>query len=215
VLGASPLGPLRWPAVRRLIVIVLLVIASVAACSTSGRELPAPKFTTVPSTQAQTVANQSQGAGNFALSSPDFTPGRALPASAGEISGNTSPALQWRSVPSNATVLAIVATNAAKTATYWIVTGIAPREATVPAGATPPNAVVLANSRGQSRWTGPSAGSGEKVQVVFTLYAFDHAIAVPTGSGSAKDLEVINASSFTKATLSGWFLGPGAAIDGG
>ena len=212
---ADPLRPLRWPAVRRLVVMVSLVAAVATACSTTGRELPEPKFTTVPPTQAATPANQSQGAGNFALTSPDFTPGRALPATVGELTGNVSPALQWRSVPANAVELAVVATNAAKNAIYWIVTGIAPKEGTVAAGATPPNAVVLPNSRGLSRWTGPTAGSGEKVQVVFTLHAFDHHIALPSGSGSAKDLDVINASSFTRATVAGWFLGPGAAIDGG
>ena len=200
---------------RRLVFVVSLVLVAASACGTTGRELPAPTFTTLPPVTTAAPAIRSEGVGSFSLTSPDFTPGRALPATAGEITGNTSPALQWRAVPTNAVELALVATDASKASIYWIVTGIPPKDATVAAGASPAGATVLPNSRGQARWTGPTAGSNVKVQVVFTIYAFDHDVAVPTGSGAAKDLEVINASGFTRATVSGWFLGPGAALDGG
>jgi hypothetical protein len=197
--------------VRRALALVALCAA---ACSTTGRELDPPATRPTPNLGSVAAANLSEGAGGFSITSPAFAAGGALPPDAGEVAGNVSPALQWRNVPAGAAELALVATDAATGDIRWLVLGITAQSAAIPAGTTPPGGRVLPNSRGQSGWHGPAAAPGAKSQVVFTLYALPVAFTPPLGADARRVVDLVAAASATRATVSGWFLGDGATLQG-
>jgi phosphatidylethanolamine-binding protein (PEBP) family uncharacterized protein len=198
-------------AVRGLL--ALLVVLAVG-CSTTGRELHPPRVTAPPQLGTVAPANRSEGTGGFALTSPDFTAGGALPADAGETSGNRSPGLAWHNVPPSTAALALVVTEPATGAIHWSLVGIAPSDGAVATGAVPPGATELATTQGTTAWLGPRADPRARTQLVFTLYALAARFEPPAGADPARVRDLIIAASSTRATISGWFLGDGATLDG-
>jgi phosphatidylethanolamine-binding protein (PEBP) family uncharacterized protein len=202
----------------------LLVVACMvaAACSTTGRELPEPSMTTLPAgfaagstTSAGTPATPIEGLGGFALSSPSFVPGGALPADAGADSGNRSPALEWTLTPESAAELALVVTDETGEVIYWLVTGLVTTDLVVAAGTPPADGVEHASTAGPLGWSGPVAPAEGSAQVVFALYALNDPIVATEGESSHALRERVIAASFATATVRATFGGIGATIQPG
>ena len=156
-----------------LIAHCLVLVVTLAACSTSGRELKTPGPTRPPS------AVQSLGTMDFSL--PDATETGELAEIHGAEFGNLAPAISWGRVPDKAKFLILVADipradfGTDDNSVLWLVTNIVPTSEGIGEDEPPDGDVYIA-------WDGPTSQPGEEVKVRFRLYAVTKALEDPSES---------------------------------
>jgi phosphatidylethanolamine-binding protein (PEBP) family uncharacterized protein len=187
---------------RRLGVMGLVVLAFLGACARDdGRTMTAPPpgvTTPPPTTSAQ--AGTASSVPTFALSSPSFTNGAALPVDVTCDGAGQPPTLTWTAAPAGSVELAIVLTDADETDTArWIVAGLPPQPFTLASGALPVGAVDLG-------YDPPCPPPGDATHVyVFTLYALSSPLAIGPDVAPAEALAEINASPAQASQLTGFY----------
>jgi Raf kinase inhibitor-like YbhB/YbcL family protein len=186
--------------------VVLLAVAAilVAGCASSGSGSASPTgaalaSSTVASPTSLPTANSSGGisvsqspsSGQFAVSSPAFADGAAIPTRFTCDSEGISPEVDWSGAPAATQALALTVIDPdAGGFVHWLAYDIPPAAAgslaeNVGTGASaPPQG---ANGRGQAGYTGPCPPSGTH-HYVFTLYALDRTLGL-TGTPSRADIE--------------------------
>jgi len=161
--------PGRWAFLAHCLVLVV----TLAACSTSGREMKTPGPTRPPS------AVQSAGTMDFSM--PDATATGGLAENHGTAFGNVAPPISWGRVPDKAKFLILVADipradfGTEDASVLWLVANIAPTSEGI-AEDQPPDGDVYID------WNGPSTERGEQTKVRFRLYAVTKALEDPTES---------------------------------
>jgi phosphatidylethanolamine-binding protein (PEBP) family uncharacterized protein len=208
---------------RSLLLACLVVTAGLvaAACSTSGRDLRETDATIPPSMDATTTtvvatgATPVEGLNGFALSSPDFTAGGALPQTVGANNGNRSPALSWTGTPESAAELALVVTDETGGIIYWFVTGITTTDLAIEAGSVPEGGVEQATTAGPRGWSGPITAPGATAELVFALYALENPLIAAEGDTAHALRERMIADSFATASLRGTFTAGGTGTTAG
>ncbi|MFN8040674.1 MAG: hypothetical protein U0Q07_15780 [Acidimicrobiales bacterium] len=136
-------------------------VATSTACGSSGRTMatPIPGATAPPRATSSTVASTTTSP-LFTLSSPAWTSGGRLPASA-VCPGGTSPPLTWSNVPPGTAELALVLRELdGDRSVRWLVTGIAPSATSSPAGGVPAGATVRPNATGAADYAAPCPTEG-------------------------------------------------------
>lgn len=172
---------------RRLVLPLLLVLA-VAASSCGGDS--AADSTTTP--------------GGFTLSSPAFGEGELLPDESAFGDENESPPLRWSGVPDGTEELALVVVDPdASNFIHWVVAGIDPSIDRIDAGRVPPGAVEVANSFGESGWSGPAPPAGSRHTHLFTLYALPEPSGVQADVSGQEAVDLLAEKATATAELRG------------
>jgi Raf kinase inhibitor-like YbhB/YbcL family protein len=189
---------------RTTVVWLALATILVAACasagsgqtSPTGTALVSPTFfspTSLPSASSNggTTVSQTPSSGRFAVSSPAFADGAAIPTRFACDGEGISPEVDWSGAPAATQALALTVIDPdAGGFVHWLAYDIPAAstgslaENVGTAGGTPPQG---ANGRGQAGYTGPCPPSGTH-HYVFTLYALDRTLGL-TGTPSRADLE--------------------------
>ena len=111
----------------------------------------------------------------FAVSSPDFAPGRPIPPKFGYHQQNISPALRIENIPTNAKSLVLIMDDPDSPSglwTHWLVWNLPANTTAIAQGKLPPDAREGKNSFGHFRYDGPAPPSGTH-RYFFRLYALD------------------------------------------
>jgi Raf kinase inhibitor-like YbhB/YbcL family protein len=135
--------------------------------------------------------SQSPSSARFALSSPAFADGAAIPTRFSCDGEGISPEVDWSGAPAATQALALTVIDPdASGFVHWLVydipaasAGSLPENLGTGAGAPPQGA----NGRGKAGYTGPCPPSGTH-HYVFTLYALDRALGL-TGTPSRAAIE--------------------------
>jgi Raf kinase inhibitor-like YbhB/YbcL family protein/uncharacterized protein (TIGR00297 family) len=122
------------------------------------------------------------------LSSPSFEYGQPIPAKFTCQGGNSSPALNWSGVPSDAQSLALIMDDPDApmgTYTHWVVYNLRPDAADLPeglpAGALSGGGIQGINSSRTNGYFGPCPPPGKAHRYFIKLYALDLEPSLPTG----------------------------------
>lgn len=179
-----------------VLLLVLLVVGTAAACGTTGRTLsdPEPGATAPPrssSTSSSSSPTTKDAIAAFALTTDAWSPGGALPRRLTCDGEGVSPPLTIGGVPEGAVELALVVTGDATT-TEWVVAGIDPATTAFAEGQVPAGAVVAADDDGQVGWTGacPDQGQGS-VLYELALYALTSPSGVTEGMPADEAVDLI------------------------
>lgn len=212
--GALPRGPLRpltcAPMRRHLLPtgLLCLVLLGASACGSSGRDLRPPAENAVSpkrSTSSTASIAASPALTPLTLTSPAFTSGQALPA---ELTcTGPSPALTWTGVPAATAELVLIVTDTSEDGyVHWLVTGIAPANASIAVGEVPPGGTELVNSSGRTGWLAPCPPAGVAHTYDFILLALPQPSAVAPGTEAKAAVTQLmplagGGTSILKATL--------------
>jgi phosphatidylethanolamine-binding protein (PEBP) family uncharacterized protein len=144
----------------------------------------------------------TEGPGGLQITSPDFSPGAAMPRRSG-CRGNVSPALEWTTSPRRTTELALVVQDLdADGAAQWVVTGLSPDRAGIGQGGSPRGATMRMNSFGDEAWTSPCPMDGFAHRIVFTLYTLDRELPV-TSADVTSVVSAIQTTAYGQASVLG------------
>jgi len=187
---------------------IMLVVAAVAGCGSSGRELrePPPGQTAPPRKQAAagtvstTTPNQLDV---FGLATTAWAPGGAIPQRYSCDGDDVSPPLALFSAPVGAVELALVVTDLDNGFIHWIVVGIPPLTTSLEEGELPAAALEVTNSSGAPQWVGPCPPSGEDHTYEFALYALATSPAVAEGEDAESAVAAITADPLEIGTITG------------
>ncbi|MGH9120099.1 MAG: YbhB/YbcL family Raf kinase inhibitor-like protein [Acidimicrobiales bacterium] len=187
------------------IVVLLVGVAAGAGCARDdGRTLrpPPPGATTPPPTggeQAGTVGSVGSTP-TFALTSPAFANGAALPVEFTCDGAGAPPPVEWSDPPSLAVELALVVTDTDEDdSVRWIVAGLPPVATQLDTNALPSGAVDLG-------YEPPCPNPGTEAHVyVFTLYALPSPLGLEAGATSADAIARIESSPAQAAQLTAFY----------
>ncbi len=144
---------------------------------------------------------------SFALTSPDFADGGAIPRSSTCDGADRSPALAWSGAPPGTHAFALIVEDPdAGNFVHWVVISVPATESGLAGGLLPTDARVPQgpNSFGRMGYGGPCPPSGTH-HYVFALYALSVAPSV-SGRGSAADLRhAISGTVLGEAKLTGTY----------
>jgi hypothetical protein len=104
--------------------------------------------------------SSSAPAGHIAVRSPAFADGQTIPAAYTCTGKNISPPLSWSGVPGGARSLRLVVDDLTAHFVHWRVSGLAPRDGEVAAGAAPAGGRQGKNSFGKAGYGGPCPPKG-------------------------------------------------------
>lgn len=190
-----------------LAVCALAVGLTAAACGSSGRELAeVPEGVTAPPRSTSSTAAPTVVPVALTLTTDGWSPGGTVPVAHGCDDAGTSPALRWAGVPLGTTELALVVTDPdAEGFVHWIVTGLAPLDGAVAAGAVPEGGTELTNSGGGTSWFPLCPPPGEVHTYTFTLLAYGAAPTIPPGGGPVDVVATLEAQASTRSVVTGTF----------
>jgi phosphatidylethanolamine-binding protein (PEBP) family uncharacterized protein len=177
-----------------------LVLATVSACASTGRELPAPKITRAPTSSALTAATALQS-GSLTLASPVVAVGGVIPTAYLSSAAAGPPPLQWSTPPAATAELAVTIEDDATGTAYWIVTGIPRGTVSIDAvGALPAGSVVRPNGAGLAEWSPPSLVGGV-VRLRFTVWALSAPLVVTPTAAAADTVSAIAGTTLAKGVF--------------
>jgi Raf kinase inhibitor-like YbhB/YbcL family protein len=220
-LAPMPADPNRRPRARRATrsvavgAAVLVALALLAGCGTSGRTLrdPKPGATAPPRKGASTTTTVAAAIGaptgaGLAVSSTGWVPGGEIPIGYTCDGQQVSPPLTITGAPTGTVELVLVVTDQDLPGfVHWVVAGIPPGTPSFPQATLPPGAVEVPNSGGGTAWVGPCPPSGATHVYDFTVYALDAASGLGAGSTQA-DVDAAVADAFTTAAMTGTYTRP-------
>lgn len=177
----------RSPALcRRISLLVVAVLATAAACGTSGRALREPDRAAVAPTRSTAASTSSTyPPTSMSLVADGFEPGAEIPAANG--CGGQPPTLRWKGIPAGTAELALALVDYDEgdqlKRIHWLVAGlpVTGAEGELAGGTLPPGAVTLANGQGQPGYPGPCVAAGQKHTFNYLIFS------LPTPSGLTAD----------------------------
>jgi Raf kinase inhibitor-like YbhB/YbcL family protein len=194
----------------RLLAVLAVTIALVAGCGTSGRTMhaPEPGATAPPRKPDASTTTTVLGQGPvinstlFTLTSPNFSPGEDLPASATCDGAGVRPQLAWANIPAGTVELAVSLTDPdAGGFVHWVVVGIDPAQAGIDPGALPSGALELRTTDGLTDYSPPCPPDGETHTYDFTLYALSAKSAFTAASDTQQALITMSTDAKAVAVL--------------
>jgi Raf kinase inhibitor-like YbhB/YbcL family protein len=125
---------------------------------------------------------------------------------------NVSPALSWSGVPPAAKSLALICVDIDVNFVHWVIYNIPSSAAGLPEGladtATLPGGMLQGtNSYGELGYGGPCPPAAQTHAYVFTLYALDSALDLPTGVSAESLVQAMNGHVLAQAELAGLYSG--------
>ena len=151
----------------------------------------------------------------FALSSPAFASGAAIPARFTADGPDLSPPLEWSGPPEGTKSFALLVTDPdapAGTWIHWILIGIPPDLRRLPEGVdtkASPTGIAGAkngkNSFGDLGWGGPSPPRGKPHRYFFKLYALDAPLSLGAGATREQLLESMKGHILAAAETMGTY----------
>jgi Raf kinase inhibitor-like YbhB/YbcL family protein len=147
----------------------------------------------------------SRSHGSLTLTSPAFADNGPIPAKYTCDGLNISPPLSWSGVPAGAKGVALTVEDTDAplgTFTQWSVWNLSANLTGLAEGFLPVIAVQGTNGSGKTGYTGPCPPSGNH-HYVFTLYAVDRRIDLPSGAAMGDVMELLNRSAIVRVTLTG------------
>jgi Raf kinase inhibitor-like YbhB/YbcL family protein len=198
--------------VKRIAIFSVCAIVLVA-CSRDGRNLRPPgvnqnkTIVTAPPASSSTSAvaaivppKPSLGVAQPVFAAP-WIDGQPIPADAG--CKGTSPQLSWANVPSDITELAISMIDIDNgSAVHWVIAGLPPTIASIPAGAVPAGAVQTKNYLGTVGWAPPCPNSGTHTYL-YTLYFLPNKSGVLATMSAENAISTLDLAAGNKLTVSG------------
>jgi Raf kinase inhibitor-like YbhB/YbcL family protein len=159
-----------------------------------------PKATTVGQSMPQAPST-----GPLTITSPAFADGAPIPAQYTCKGANTAPPLAW-SAPLGGALVVDDPDAPRGPYVHWIVTGIPLGSGSTADGQTPGGGSTLANSSGQSAYSGPCppAGTGTH-HYRFTLYQLPNTFQLPAGLAGLQAAQSIAQAATAQAVLTGTF----------
>jgi Raf kinase inhibitor-like YbhB/YbcL family protein len=143
----------------------------------------------------------------FALTSPAFAEGAAMPAECTCDGKDQPPRLSWSGEPEGTKSFALILHDPDAPSgdfTHWVVTDLPPSTHTLVAGAG--GAVEGSNDFGRTGYGGPCPPPGAAHRYLFELYALDvPALGVPAGSGRAAVEGALKGHVLGEARLTGTY----------
>ena len=124
------------------------------------------------------------GGDGMTLRSAAFEDGGTIPVVHSCEGENRSPPLSWSRVPEDAAELALVVADPDAgngVFHHWVVLGIPPTPADLPAGELPAAAVEAKGSSENPTWIGPCPPHGEEHHYVFSLYPLSRPLGLAAG----------------------------------
>jgi Raf kinase inhibitor-like YbhB/YbcL family protein len=195
------------------------------ACNDDGRTLrpakPSQTQSVYTPTTTTTIAPQSTLALDaadgeslaFVLSLPWVNNGSIDPryTCAGD---DVQPQVSWFGAPAEAVEMALVVTDPdADNFVHWVIAGLDPQNTFIAENNVPIGAIEGANdfstaSTPDIGWRGPCPPAGAPHHYVFTLYALDQQVELPTGSPASEMQAVIDGAAIEAAQLTGVYETP-------
>jgi hypothetical protein len=178
---------------RRLLILLVAVAVVAALVILRVRQ---PKAAAVP---------LAPPAGAFALSSPAFLPGGAVPQAYTGDGANVSPPLEWDNVPEGTVTFALVVDDpdaSFGTFTHWLICDVPERTSSLPEGASS-QGVEGENGFRKVGYGGPMPPAGVTHRYVFTLYALDEKLEMPPGYSKNQLKAAMKGHMLGEATLVG------------
>jgi phosphatidylethanolamine-binding protein (PEBP) family uncharacterized protein len=172
---------------RRIsLLLVAAVLATVAACGTSGRALREPDRNAVAPTRSTAAPTSSTYPPTaMSLVAEGFDAGSELPKDFA--CGGRPPTLQWKGIPSGTAELAFALVDYDETdelkRIHWLVAGVpvTGTEGALVGGALPAGAVTLGNGQGKPGYPGPCLAPGQKHTFNYLVFS------LPAPSGLSAD----------------------------
>jgi len=170
----------------------LLFLLSAAGCT--GTPQAQPGTPGQPATgSAQGTASPATAAGAFTLRVDSVSPGGTLPIEYTCSGASESPAISWENVPAGTKTLTLIMEDPdapAGTFTHWIVYNIPPERNSLPRGISAVKEISGGgqqgtNTAGNRGYQGACPPIGPKHRYVFTLYAVDYTMGLPTADRDA------------------------------
>jgi Raf kinase inhibitor-like YbhB/YbcL family protein len=194
---------------RRFLLVALLVVS----CSPSDEA--APRSTTTPATQPTTTTTTTIAATTtteqlpFGVSSPSFEHGTSIPPEHTCDGADVSPELDIVGIPASTQSLAIIVDDPDAplgTWDHWVVFDIVSRANSleVPRDSTP-RGVQGVNSWHLTGYMGPCPPEGEAHEYMFTVYALDTTLELPSGVDSGPVYAALEGHVITSAVLTGTY----------
>jgi len=177
----------------------------VLAASASGRAsdtLSQATFSQASDTLSQASDTLSQG--RFALTSPAFGAGRAIPRAYTCDGANVSPPLRWTAPPAGTRSFALIMDDPdapGGTFTHWTAWNIPPQARGLERGARPPREGTT--SFGRIGYGGPCPPPGPPHRYVFQLHALRAPLGLPRGAERPALEQALRGKALRRATLVG------------
>ena len=198
VVGRRPGGPPYDLSVRVAVIVVLpAVVVTGCAAGVIGTEIatllstnapfstPPPSTRSEPTREGTSMPTDTTSSAPFALTSPAFSDGCAIPGRYSCDGRDVSPPLAWSGVPRGTKALLLTVTDPdARGFVHWIALDLAPDLGGLAegvSGALPDGAVEGRDDFGRTGWGGPCPPSGAH-QYAFTLTALSAPLGLPRGS---------------------------------
>ncbi|MBP2336655.1 Raf kinase inhibitor-like YbhB/YbcL family protein [Saccharothrix coeruleofusca] len=146
--------------------------------------------------------------GGLSLRSSAFSGHTLIPDRYSRDGGNTSPPLEWASVPDGARELVLLCEDpdtGGEPFVHWVVTGIPANASGIPEGSLLDGAVVGRNGYGEPGWGGPRPPVGEEHRYFFRLYAVDRPLEVGEGATAEEVRAALEGRVLAHGTLVGVF----------
>lgn len=182
---------------QRLLLACLLTLA----CSREGNAGP------LASDRPETKATAS-----FAVASPAFAQGGAIPLRHSAYGDGVAPALSWSALPPGTKSLAVAMEDpdavSARPFVHWLAWNIDPSAGGLAEGRLPPGAAEGRNSRGSTGYFGPRPHGSKPHRYHFQLFALDARLPLEAGAGRERLLAAMNGHVLAKADLVGLFAEP-------
>lgn len=179
---------------RTVLFLICMFILGTAGCSSPQQPPPA---TAPPPAQPSPAALPATpaGTGAFTLKVDAVTDGGTLPAAYTCAGAFSSPPVSWENVPAGTKTLALIMEDpdAPKgTYTHWIVYNIPPQRKSIPGGQTAAKEIdgggqQGTNSAGERGYAAACPPIGPAHRYVFTLYAVDYTMGLPTADREGID----------------------------
>jgi Raf kinase inhibitor-like YbhB/YbcL family protein len=180
---------------------------SASGISSPATGTPAASGSTSTAPASEVSVSKAPSSAPFALSSPAFAAGAAIPRKYGCDGRGISPPLAWAGVPDGAVELELLVDDPdANGFVHWVAAGIAPSSDGVAEGTSGSDAVPVEgrNSFGRTGWGGPCPPSGTH-HYRFRLYAVSRPLGLPDGVTADELRRAIRDVMLATAELTGTY----------
>jgi len=120
--------------------------------------------------------------------------------------GDLSPPLSWSPAPTGTQEIAITLVDvAAPDAPLWVISGIDPFATSLAEGVVPEFAILGANDRGVTGYSGPCPSAGDSGTYTFTVHYLDQVTELADGTPAADLQAFVKGATFESASVTGTY----------
>jgi Raf kinase inhibitor-like YbhB/YbcL family protein len=208
--------------------VVFVSLIGLAFRSAAGHPTPQDSAVAVRQEVQPAVTSDWQGAPQFRLTSTTFMNNQTLPLStifeaanpngtnactlSGATGGNESPELMWTGAPPNTVTFAVILYDVTAAFTHWGIYDITPNTYRLPENSGVPGTsqgAQITDDFGLVGYNGPCPPAGLTHQYVFTVYAVDTHLKLPSAPGFPVNSETLFRGLIghviSSASLTGYF----------